>query len=300
MPANTPQQHVQAVKKADNGKYDYANMKSSNKNIQAIHDAKNDELKSERVKQIEKDRKDAQEYTFIISGFNHGPNANLLQEASVEHIMLMFDAVPNYSYSRTIEKTQYATEKNVTFSDHATIKDGVISFTAYINSSPTYIRKGNRIDQDTDPDNPVASRRPAVALELLERCINERALINLATEEGMFENYIITKLTAKRDVGEGAALVLDIEMTEFRTFKLYGTTDVSVTADPKKSPTQNKGAVGSSSSKFAEDKKLADQKTAMKEVRPEQGAKDQDKKGGIVKPDNAKEYSAKSSPKGGK
>lgn len=294
MPANAPQQHVQAVQKADNGKYDYANMKSSNKNIQAIHDAKNDELKSERVKQIEKERKDAQEYTFIISGFNHGPNANLLQEASVEHIMLMFDAVPNYSYSRTIEKTQYATEKNVTFSDHATIKDGVISFTAFINSSPTYIRKGNRIDQDTDPDNPVASRRPAVALELLERCINERALINLATEEGMFENYIITKLNARRDVGEGAALVLEIEMTEFRTFKLYGTTDVSVTADPKKSPTQNKGAVGSSSSKFAEDKKLADQKTAMKEVRETNDTEEKTKKqGAIVNGNNAKDYSAK-------
>ena len=246
MAANTPQQAAQAIQKADNGKYDYGNMKSQNKNIQAIHDAKNDELKSERVKQIEKERKDAQEYTFIISGFNHGPNANLLQEASAQHIMLMFDAVPNYSYSRTVEKTQYATEKNVTFSDHATIKDGVISFTAYVNSSPTYIRKGNKIDESTDPDNPVASRRPAVALELLERCINERALINLATEEGMFENYIITKLNAKRDVGEGAALVLEIEMTEFRTFNIFRTVDAAITADPKKSPTKNKGAVQSS------------------------------------------------------
>lgn len=239
-----------------------------------------------------------QEYTFIISGFNYGPNANLLQEASVEHIMLMFDAVPNYSYSRTVEKTQYATEKNVTFSDHAVIKDGIISFTAFINSSPTYIRKGNRIDQDTDPDNPVASRRPAVALELLERCVNERQLINLATEEGMFENYIITKLTAKRDVGEGAALVFDIEMQEFRTFELYATRNATIHSDPKKSGTKNKGAVQSSD--FDKDKRLANESTAMKEVRPEQGAKDQAKKGGIVKPDNAKEYSAKSSPNGGK
>lgn len=243
-------------------------------------------------------QQDKQEYTFIISGFNHGPNANLLQEASVEHIMLMFDAIPNYSYSRTVEKTQYATEKNTVFSDHATIKDGVISFTAYINSSPTYIRKGNRIDQDTDPDNPVASRRPAVALELLERCINERVLINIATEEKMYENYIITKLTAKRDVGEGAALVFDIEMQEFRTFELYATRNATIHSDPKKTGTKNKGAVQSSD--FDKDKRLANENTAMKEVRPEQGAKDQSKKGGVVNPDNAKEYSAKSSPKGGK
>ena len=114
----------------------------------------------------------------------------------------------------------------------------------------------------------------------------------------MFENYIITKLNAKRDVGEGAALVLEIEMTEFRTFELYATRNATVNSDPKKTGTKNKGAVQSSD--FDKDKRLANESTAMKEVRPEQGAKDQAKKGGIVKPDNAKEYSAKSSPKGGK
>lgn len=266
MAANTPQQAAQAVKKADNGKYDYGNMKSQNKNIQAIHNAKNDELKSERVKEIEKERKETQEYTIIVSGFNYGGNSNLLQQADADHIMLMFDAVPSYTYTRAVEKTSYAVENRVDYSDHGVIKDSTFSFKAYINSSPTYIRKGNRIDQDTDPDNPAASRRPAVALQFLEKLIDERVLINLATEERMLENYIITRLSVNRDVSEGAALVVDVELTEFRTFELYATRSATIQSDPKKTGTKNKGAVQSSSKSTANPDKLKNEQTVVKKT----------------------------------
>ncbi|HFI7588404.1 TPA: phage baseplate protein [Escherichia coli] len=266
MAANTPQQAVQAIQKADNGKYDYANMKSPNKNIQAVHNAKNDELKSERIKEIEKQRKDTQEYTIIVSGFNHGGNSNLLQQADVDHIMLMFDAVPQYTYTRAVEKTSYATENRTDFSDHGVLKDGTFSFKAYVNSSPTYIRRGNRLDQDTDPDNPAASRRPAVALQFLERLVDERVLINLATEEKLLENYIITRLSVNRDVSEGAALVVDVELTEFRTFELYATRNATIHSDPKKSGTKNKGAVQSSSKSTANPDKLKNEQTVVKKT----------------------------------
>lgn len=265
MAVNTPQQAAQAIQKADNGKYDYGNMKSQNKNIQAIHNAKNDELKSERVKQIEKERKDAQEYTIIVSGFNYGGNSNLLQQADADHIMLMFDAVPSYSYTRTVEKTSFAVESRVTHSDHAVIKDGTFTFSAYITSSPIFIRKGNRIDQDTDPNNPAASRRPAVALQFLEKLVDERVLINLATEEKLLENYIITRLEVNRDVSEGAALVVSIELTQFRTFELYATRNATVNSDPKKSGTKNKGAVQSSSKSAADSDKFKNENTVMVE-----------------------------------
>lgn len=246
MAANTMQEAISAIQKADNGKYDYGNMKSPNKNIQAIHDAKNDELKSERVKQIEKERKEAVEYTFIISGMNYGPNANLLNESSSDSIMLVFDAVPNHSYSRTVEKTSFAVESGTTMSDHAVIKDDVISFEAIVNTSPCYIKRGNKIDEDTDPNNPVASRRPQKALDLLNRCINERTCIRVASEDGIYDDFIITKLVCKRSTEQGAALHFDIEMTQFRTFDIFKTVDAAITADPKKSPTKNKGAVQSS------------------------------------------------------
>ena len=266
MAVNTPQQAAQAIQKADNGKYDYGNMKSQNKNIQAIHDAKNDELKSERVKQIEKERKDAQEYTIIVSGFNYGGNSNLLQQADADHIMLMFDAVPSYSYSRTVQKTEFAVESQQTYSDHAVIKDDVFTLSAFINTSPIFIRKGNKIDESTDPDNPAASMRPAKALDLLKRLVDNRQLITLATEEGTYQEFIITKLTAKRDVGEGAALVVDLELTQFRTFELYATRNATVNSDPKKSGTKNKGAVQSSSKSTANPDKLKNEQTVVKKT----------------------------------
>ena len=269
MAVNTPQQAAQAIQKADNGKYDYGNMKSQNKNIQAIHNAKNDELKSERVKQIEKERKDAQEYTIIVSGMRKGgPNEHILENADAEHIYLYFDGIPSYSYSRTVEKTQFATENRVEYSDHAVIKDKQFSLTAYITSSPIAIRRGNKIDQDTDPQNPAASMRPAKAMELLERLVDERQIISLATEEmGLLENMIITKVTAKREASEGAALVVDLEFQEFRTFNLYKTVDATATTttDPKKvKGTKNKGAVQSSSNSAADSDKFKNENTAWK------------------------------------
>lgn len=261
MAANTPQEAVQAIKKADNGKYDYADLKSKNKNIQAIHDAKNEELKSERVKEIEKERKGEVVYTLFASGLNHGGRNILLDDADfTSNIVIIFDAVPSHTYTRTVEKTSFATEDRVTFSDHAVIKDGVFSFSAYINTSPTHIINKNYLDKDTDPNNPVGSLRPGKTLEVLEKLIDDRQLVNLATEDRMLENYIITKLTAKRDVGEGAALLFEIELTQFRTFALYKTVNatLSSSSDPKKSSTKNKGAVDSSSKKYKEGDKFTE------------------------------------------
>ena len=244
MAANTPQQHVQAVKKAE------------------------DEAKQQQNTQNTQDTQKTQECTIIVSGMRKGgPNEHILENADAEHIYLYFDAIPNYSYSRTVEKTQYATENRVDYSDHAVIKDKQFTLTAYINTSPTYIRQGNKIDQDTDPQNPAASMRPAKAMELLERLVDERQIISLATEEmGLLENMIITKVTAKRDTSEGAALVVDLEFQEFRTFELYKTKDAAITADPKKSETKNKGAVQSSSKSTANPDKLKNEQTVVKKT----------------------------------
>lgn len=242
MAANTPQQHVQAVKKAE------------------------DENKQQKQQQNTQDTQKTQECTIIVSGMRKGgPNEHILENADAEHIYLYFDAIPSYSYSRTVEKTQFATENRVDYSDHAVIKDKQFSLTAYINTSPTYIRQGNKIDQDTNPKDPASSMRPAKAMELLERLVDERQIISLATEEmGLLENMIITRVTARRDTSEGAALVVDLEFQEFRTFELYKTVDATITADPKKSGTKNKGAVQSSSNNAADGDKFKNEKTAWK------------------------------------
>lgn len=264
MAVNTPQQAVQAIQKADNGKYDYADMKSPNKNIQAVHNAKNEELKSERIKEIEKQRKEAVEYTIIVSGINYGQNANLLQEE--DRINIVFDAVTNYSLTQTVEKTNFAVESGTTYSDHAVIKDKVFNLHGVINTSPTILRRGNAIDADTDKDNPAASLRPSKALEILQRCVDERQKVLVASEEGLFDEFIITELKASREVGEGAGLTFDITLTEFRTFELYATRNATIHSDPKKSGTKNKGAVQSSSKNAANSDKMKNEQTVVKKV----------------------------------
>ena len=264
MAANTPQQAAQAIQKADNGKYDYADMKSPNKNIQAVHNAKNEELKSERIKQIEKQQKEAIEYTIIVSGINYGQNANLLQEE--DRINIVFDAVTNYSLTQTVEKTNFAVESGTTYSDHAVIKDKVFNLHGVINTSPTILRKGSAIDADTDPQNPAASLRPSKALEILQRCVDERQKVLVASEEGLFDEFIITELKASREVGEGAGLAFDITLTEFRTFQLYATRSATIHSDPKKTGTKNKGAVQSSSKSTANPDKLKNEQTVVKKT----------------------------------
>ena len=226
--------------------------------------ASSNEVKSETVKNAEKQQQGDVVYTLFASGLNHGGRNILLDDADfTSNIVIIFDAVPSHTYTRSVEKTSFATEERVTFSDHAVIKDGTFSFSAYINTSPTYIINKNYLDKDTDPSNPVGSLRPGKTLEVLEKLIEDRQLVNLATEDKMLEDYIITKLTAKRDVGEGAALLFEIELTEFRTFVLYKTVNATIYSDPKKSETKNKGAIDSSSKKFKDREKFTAEKTML-------------------------------------
>ena len=255
----------------------FANLKSQNKNIQAIHDAKNEELKSERIKEIEKQQKETVEYTIIVSGINYGQNANLLQEEDRTNIV--FDAVTNYSITQTVEKTNFAVESGTTYSDHAVIKDKTFTLHGIINTSPTILRRGNAIDADTDKNNPAASLRPAKALEILQRCVDERQKVTIASEEGLFDEFIITELKCSRDVGEGAGLAFDITLTEFRTFSLYRTVDANIHSDPKKSGTKNKGAVQSSSNGSD---KFKNEQTVVKKTEGYSGAVAEDGPGGIT------------------
>lgn len=230
--------------------------------------ASGNEVKSETVKNAEKQQQGDVVYTLFASGLNHGGRNILLDDADfTSNIVIIFDAVPSHTYTRSVEKTSFATEDRVTFSDHAVIKDGVFSFSAYINTSPTHIINKNYLDKDTDPSNPVGSLRPGKTLEILEKLIEDRQLVNLATEDRMLENYIITKLTAKRDVGEGAALLFEIELTEFRTFALHKTVNATISASPtvdaKKANTKNKGAVDSSSKKYKDQEKFTTEKTML-------------------------------------
>lgn len=189
------------------------------------------------------------QYTLFASGLNNGGrNVELKNKNYTDNIAILFDVVEDHTYTRTVDKTSYAVENKVKYSDHGVIEDGKFSFSARINSSPLYMIENNYIDKDTDPNNPVESRRPEKALEVLERLITDRQIVTLVTEDRIIENYILTSLEASRSNSDGAALVFQLEFTEFRTFTLGKTALATVYTDPKKSggKTKQKGSVQSS------------------------------------------------------
>ena len=188
----------------------------------------------------EKAQADAQ-FTMIISGLNgHGQDYRLQEFNYTDNICLIFDCITDYEVTRDIEKTQFAVEDGVTISDNAVIKDTKISFTARVTTSPQMYRKANYIDRNTDPEAPRESGWMAAALAAVNECIDKRQLVTLVTEEDVYENFIITSMKASRKNAEGEAILFDITLQEFRTFKTK-MVEATIFSDPKKSPKKNKG-----------------------------------------------------------
>lgn len=185
-------------------------------------------------------------YTLFASGLNYGGrNIELKDKNYTDDLAIIFDVVEEHSYTRTVDKTSYAVEDRVKFSDHGVIEDGKFSFSARVSSSPLSIIQFNYIDKDTDNQNPAASKRPEKALEVLERLIDQRQIVTLVTEDRILDNYILTSMEASRSNSDGAALVFQLEFTEFRTFTLGKTVLATIYTDPKKSGKTKQKALSS-------------------------------------------------------
>lgn len=201
-------------------------------------------VRSEKAEEAEKQTEDVK-YTLFVSGLNYGGrNIEMKDKNFTNDIAIIFDQIENYTFDQNIDKSQFAVEDRVTISDHAVIKDGVFSFTGRVNTSPHIIYEQNYIDRNTDPERPADSARPEAALEAMMEIIKKRQLVTLVTEETILENYIVTKCSAKKSTGEGAALVFDVELTEFRTFVLNKMVNATAYTNPKKiDKPKQKGAV---------------------------------------------------------
>lgn len=201
-------------------------------------------VRSEKAEEAEKQTEDVK-YTLFVSGLNYGGrNIEMKGKNFTNDIAIIFDQIENYTFDRSIDKSQFAVEDRVMISDHAVIKDGVFSFTGRVNTSPHIIYEQNYIDRNTDPERPADSARPEAALQAMGEVIKRRQLVTLVTEEAVLENYIVTKCSAKKSTGEGAALVFDVELTEFRTFVLNKMVNATVYTNPKKiDKSKQRGAV---------------------------------------------------------
>lgn len=181
-------------------------------------------------------------YTLFASGISHGGQDAILQGKNLtDDLAIVFDVVEQHTYSLRSEKTSYAIESRAKASDHMSIEDGKFSFSARISDSPQVINRKNYIDKDTDPNSPLSSKRPAKSLEILTAIIRSRQLVTLVTEDNILTNYVITSIDASRNNSDGAALVYQIEMEEFRLVDL-GRTVLARGTDPKKAKNVQKGS----------------------------------------------------------
>ncbi|QYC52528.1 hypothetical protein [Salmonella phage SSBI34] len=185
--------------------------------------------------------KEGVRYTIFASGLRNGRLSELEGKNSTTDIAIIFDAVETHSYGKSYNKTSYAVESRAKASDHVVTQDGTFSFTGRITSSPYFIDNRNIIDVDTDWEHPMEAKRPEKALEILQRIADSHQLISLVTEDNILSGYVITRFTVTRTTSEGAAIVVSVELEEFR-FKQVGRTVLARTADPKKAGNKNSGS----------------------------------------------------------
>lgn len=219
-------------------------MALSNSQVQAQEAANKKAADGDKSTQLAKNQ-NIVEYTLFASGITHGGRNTLLEGKNLtDDVAIVFDVVDSHTFTQKITKTNYSIETKAKASDHAEVEDGTFSFSARIGDAPQGINQYNFLDKDTDPDNPVQSKRPMKSLEILLEIARSRQLVTLVTEDQILTNYIITNLEASRTVDGGAGIVYNIEMQEFRLVAIGRTVmaRTSPTTDSRKAKNVQKGA----------------------------------------------------------
>lgn len=161
----------------------------------------------------------------FISGLsnNYSQDTNTkLSNVSDSDIVLIFDAVENYSISMSNEKTSFPIESRSSISDHVYCSDGKLSFTGRVSSSPTNIRDRVEWDRLSFPESPKAIPRIRDAYDVVKAARDSKAKISLFSEEFDLVDYVITSFEFTRD-GPLEVGVFNITMEEFR-IRTIGTT----------------------------------------------------------------------------
>lgn len=195
-------------------------------------------------------------YTLFISGVSN-PNSpdtnNKLNNVSAEEIVVVFDAVDNYTMSLSNEKTSFPIESRSQITDHVFSPDGKFSFTGRVTSSPLYVRQRVEWDKNTNPQNPKATTRIRNAYEVIKAARDSRSSVSLSTEEFDLTNYVITGFEFSRE-GADELGIFNLSLEEMRV-RTVGTTVLATGVGSSGSnssikagnPNQNKGSTQSGS-----------------------------------------------------
>ncbi|EFG1160729.1 hypothetical protein BR197_004099 [Escherichia coli] len=200
--ANTPEQHVQAVYKAE----------------QDINSTKNTNNSASTVKG---------ENGFCIL-------ASVYNSASDQYIQnyqaIVFDAVPNIGVKRQADVTSYPVENGATVSDHVQIKNNKFSLKGRITETPI------KSDPGLLKSAGVNGNRRSLAIDYLNQIMDSRQPFLLVTENKTFENVVLTGIEYTEEASE--SLVFDLSFEQIRLVS-YGTVN---TVALKTQPSKNIGA----------------------------------------------------------
>ncbi|MFH7461659.1 hypothetical protein ITN68_22880 [Escherichia coli] len=200
--ANTPEQHVQAVYKAE----------------QDINSTKNTNNSASTVKG---------ENGFCIL-------ASVYNSASDQYIQnyqaIVFDAVPNIGVKRQADVTSYPVENGANVSDHVQVKNNTFSLSGMITETPI------KSDPGLLKSAGVNGNRRSLAIDYLNQIMDSRQPFLLVTENKTFENVVLTGIEYTEEASE--SLVFDLSFEQIRLVS-YGTVN---TVAIKTQPSKNIGA----------------------------------------------------------
>lgn len=200
--ANTPEQHVQAVYKAE----------------QDINSTKNENSKANKTK-------GENGFAIVTSGL-----ASSVSDVYENYMALSFDSVDDVNVRRSADVTSYPVENGATVSDHVQVKNNKFALKGRITETPI------KSDPGLLKSAGVTGNRRSLAIDYLNQIMDSRQPFLLVTENKTFENVVLTGIEYTEEASE--SLVFDLEFEQIRLVS-YGTVN---TVAIKTQPSKNIGA----------------------------------------------------------
>ena len=168
---------------------------------------------------------------FISGGFSdNAPRYNRLVDTSFPVIQL--DVTESYTISLNNKVTNFPVESRSNISDHIFCENIKISFDATIGLAMPYYSAYSNLIKITDKQNVVKSNRPQQAYDLLKKARDEKYVMDILTEQELFEWMVITNLQISKNNTDDQ-LKFSIELEKIRVVEIGKTVLATIKSDNK-------------------------------------------------------------------
>ena len=168
---------------------------------------------------------------FISGGFSdNAPRYNRLVDTSFPVIQL--DVTESYAITLDNKVTNFPVELRSNISDHIFSENIKISFDATIGLAMPYYSAYSNLIKITDKQNVVKSNRPQQAYDLLKKARDEKWVMDILTEQELFEGMVITGLQISKSNTDDQ-LKFSIALEKIRVVEIGKTVLATIKSDNK-------------------------------------------------------------------